>query len=130
MKRLPTILALAFALGLLAPAVAEQQQAAAQEPTGVNVEQPRQIEVTILGMACPFCAYGVEQKLKRLDGVEELEVVLATGIATLRLDEEADISNEVLQKTVKDAGFEVAKITRNFESEFSDLERGSTDGMR
>ncbi len=127
MKRLPTILALAFALSLLAPAVVEQQQATAQEPTAVNVEQPRQIEVTILGMACPFCAYGVEQKLKRLDGVVQLEVVLETGVATLTLEEYADSSNELLQKTVKDAGFEVAKITRNFESEFPDLERGSTD---
>ncbi len=62
-----------------------------------------------------------------MDGVEELEVALETGLVTLRLDEEADISNELLQKTVKDAGFEVAKITRNFESEFPDLERGSTD---
>ncbi len=127
MKRLPTILALAFALSLLAPAVLEQQQAAAQQPAAVNVEQPRQIEVTILGMACPFCAYGVEQKLKRLDGVVQLEVVLETGVATLTLEEDADSSNELLQKTVKDAGFEVAKITRNFESEFPDLERGSTD---
>ncbi len=127
MKRLPTILALAFALSLLAPAVVEQQQATAQEPNAVNVEQPRQIEVTILGMACPFCAYGVEQKLKRLDGVVQLEVVLETGVATLTLEEYADSSNELLQKTVKDAGFEVAKITRNFESEFPDLERGSTD---
>ena len=92
-----------------------------------DVEQPRQIEVTILGMACPFCAYGVEQKLKRLDGVVQLEVVLETGVATLTLEEDADSSNELLQKTVKDAGFEVAKITRNFESEFPDLERGSTD---
>lgn len=127
MKRLPTILALTFALSLLAPAVVEQQQATAQEPTAVNVEQPRQIEVTILGMACPFCAYGVEQKLKRLEGVVQLEVVLETGVATLTLEEDADSSNELLQKTVKDAGFEVAKITRNFESEFPDLDLGSTD---
>ena len=86
------------------------------------MEQPRQIEITILGMSCPFCVYGVQQKLQRLDGVAELEVVLETGIATLRLEEDADISNELLDDTVEDAGFEVAKIVRNFESEFPDLE--------
>ncbi len=122
MKHLRTILALTFALSLLAPAVAEQQQAAAQEPVAANVEQPRQIEITVLGMSCPFCAYGVQQKLKRLDGVAELEVVLETGVARLRLEEDADISNELLDETVDDAGFEVAKIVRNFESEFPDLE--------
>ena len=116
MKTLRTTLALVLALGLMAPALAAQQQPAAQEG------EPRQIQVTILGMSCPFCAYGVQQKLQKLEGVTDLEVVLETGLATLTLEEDADISNEQLQGTVKDAGFEVAKIVRNFESEFPDFE--------
>ena len=124
MKALRKVVALAFAFSLAVPAVSGQDRAQGQN------DDPRQIEVTIFGMACPFCAYGVEQKLKKLDGVVDLEVVLETGIATLALEEHADVSNELLQKTVKDAGFEVAKIVRNFESEFPDFERGSTDGMR
>lgn len=86
-------------------------------------DQPRQIQVTILGMSCPFCAYGVEQKLKRLEGVTDLEVALQSGIATLVLTEGADLSNEQLIETVEEAGFEVAKIVRNFESEHPDFER-------
>ncbi len=117
MKAFRKVIALAFALSLAAPAVSAQERA-----KGHN-DDLRQIEVTILGMICPFCAYGVEQKLKRLEGVTELEVVLETGLATLRLEEDADISNELLQKTVKEAGFEAAKIVRNFESEFSDFEK-------
>ncbi len=117
MKAFRKVMALAFALSLAGPAVSGQDRAATQN------DDPRQIEVTILGMSCPFCAYGVEQKLKKLEGVTELEVVLATGLATLRLEDAADISNELLQKTVKEAGFEVAKIVRNFESEFSDFEK-------
>ena len=117
MKVLRTAVALAFAVSLAAPAVSGQEAASDQN------DDPRQIEVTILGMSCPFCAYGVEQKVKRLDGVTELEVVLETGLATLTLEEDADVSNELLHKTVKEAGFEVAKITRNFESEFPDFEK-------
>ena len=117
MKALRTVVALAFALGLAAPTVLAQQEAAAPE------QEPRQIEVTILGMSCPFCAYGVQQKLQRLEGVEDLEVELSTGLATLTLTEEADISNELLQETVKVAGFEVAKIVRTFESDYPDFER-------
>ena len=116
MKAFRTFLTLTFALGLMAPALAAQQEPAAKEG------EPRQIQVTILGMSCPFCAYGVQQKLQRLKGVTDLEVVLETGLATLTLEEDADISNEQLQETVKDAGFEVAKIVRNFESEFPDFE--------
>ncbi len=117
MKAFRKVMALAFALSLAAPAVSGQERAQGQN------DDPRQIEVTILGMSCPFCAYGVEQKLKKLEGVTELEVVLETGIATLALREDADISNELLQKTVKEAGFEVAKIVRNFESAFPDFEK-------
>lgn len=120
-KLLGTVAALVLATGFAAPPVAAQesveaaveaaQQAAAQEA-------PRQIRVTILGMSCPFCAYGVEQKLKKLDGVENLEVVLETGITTLTMENGADLSNDLLKKTVKKAGFEVARISRGFESEF------------
>ena len=116
MKALRTAVAVAFALGLTAPTVLAQQEAAAPE------QEPRQIEVTILGMSCPFCAYGVQQKLQRLEGVEDLKVELSTGLATLTLEDDADISNEVLVQTVEDAGFEVAKIERNFESEFPDFD--------
>ncbi len=117
MKAFGKVIALAFALSLAAPAVYGQERPQSQN------DDPRQIEVTILGMSCPFCAYGVQQKLKKLDGVTELEVVLETGIATLRLGENVDISNELLQRAVKDAGFEVAKISRNFESDFPDFEQ-------
>lgn len=71
---------------------------------------------------CPFCVYGVEQKLKRLDGVEDLEVDLETGVATLTLAEDADLSNDVLRTVVDDAGFEVAAIERSFASEYADVE--------
>ncbi len=117
MKAFGKVIALAFALSLAAPAVSGQERAQGQN------DDPRQIEVTIHGMSCPFCVYGVQQKLKKLDGVTELEVALETGLATLRLGEDADISNELLQKTVKEAGFEVAKIVRNFESAFPDFEK-------
>ncbi len=116
MNVLRTTLAVATALVIAAPATWAQEKTAAVPERG-----SREIEVTVLGMSCPFCAYGLEQKLKKLDGVKELEVVLQTGIATITLKDDADVSNELLKKTVKDAGFEVAKITRNFESEFPDF---------
>ena len=118
MNALRTTIGVAAALVIAAPATRAQEEAAAAPEN-----KSRQIEVTVLGMSCPFCAYGLEQKLKKLEGVEGLEVVLQTGLATVTLKDDADISNDLLQKTVKDAGFEAAKITRNFESEFADFDR-------
>ncbi len=116
MKALRITSTLILALGLWAPALDAQHEPAAQD------DEPRQIQVTILGTTSPFCAYGVQQKLQKLEGVTDLQLVLKTDLATLTLEDDADISNEQLKKTVKDAGFEVAKIVRTFESEFPDFE--------
>ncbi len=115
MRTVHLVVVLALALGVMTSETWAQDAAPAPAPA------ERQIQVTILGMSCPFCAYGVEQKLKKLKGVKELEVVLETGLATLTLEEGVDVSNEMLRKTVKEAGFEVAKIVRNFESEYPEF---------
>ncbi len=94
----------------------ERQAEARQEPA----PEERVIQVKILGMSCPFCAYGVEQKLKKLEGVEGLEVKLKTGLATLTMAEGADIPNEELRKVVDQAGFEAAAIVRSFDSDHED----------
>lgn len=102
---------------LLAAPAAAQQEAASSAATP---ETLRVIQVKILGMSCPFCAYGVEQKLKKLDGVEQLTVELESGIATLTMEAGADVSNRTLKETVEDAGFEPAAIARSFASEHED----------
>lgn len=111
-------LALALALALLASAPAVGQERAEETAAA---QQARTIQMKILGLSCPFCAYGVEQKVKRLEGVADLDVELESGIATITLEEGADLSNETLRKTVDDAGFEVAAIVRSFESEYEDV---------
>lgn len=107
------IVALAVALALGSPGLGAQQT---EEPPA----SARAIEVGILGMSCPFCAYGVQKKLEELEGVETLEVDLESGIATLEMAHGADLSNEELVEAVEDAGFEVATIHRSFESEHPD----------
>jgi len=119
---------LTLALGVaIAPGVpALAQEAGDEGPAEVRAaeqasEQARTVRVKILGMSCPFCAYGVQQKLKKLDEVKELEIDLGSGVATLTMEGSADLPNERLEETVVDAGFEVAAIVRSFDSEHEDL---------
>ncbi|MBW2718386.1 MAG: heavy-metal-associated domain-containing protein [Deltaproteobacteria bacterium] len=61
-------------------------------------------EVQVDGLACPFCAYGLEKKLKELPGVANVQIELNTGWASF------DVSSGVLlpapvQAAVRDAGF-------------------------
>ena len=121
MKRIANV-ASRIALALVLAAALTPVGASAQDEAKAADDGPRVIEVTILGMSCPFCAYGAEQKLKKLDGVADLDIVLKTGLATLTLDDDADVPNEKLIDAVEDAGFEVARITRNFESRYGDYD--------
>ncbi|HET9570949.1 MAG TPA: heavy metal translocating P-type ATPase [Bacteroidales bacterium] len=61
----------------------------------------------IEGMTCMHCSARVEKALNGLDGVEA-HVKLAEKTATLNVSSE--ISDELLKKTVADAGYEVVKI--------------------
>ena len=69
------------------------------------------IELKIKGMTCGHCQSRVQQALLALPETEQVEVSFKTGTARLKL--KGAVSDEMLRKTVKDAGYRVAKIKRN-----------------
>ena len=64
------------------------------------------------GLACPFCAYGVEKKLNAIKGVQRTEVDIAAGSVSVTMTEGAMLDEAAARKAVKDAGFS----PRGFES--------------
>lgn len=69
-----------------------------------------EITVFVGGLSCPFCSYGVEKKLKGVDGVKGVKVHLKSGTATLILAEGKVPSTEEIRRAVKKAGFTAGKI--------------------
>ena len=61
--------------------------------------------ITIEGMMCMHCSGRVETALNAIDGVTAT-VDLAAGTATVT----GDVTDEVLRKTVEDAGYKVVSI--------------------
>jgi mercuric ion binding protein len=59
----------------------------------------------VAGLACPFCAYGVEKKLNALDGVERVETNIKDGTVIVTMKEGATLDEETAKQAVKDAGF-------------------------
>ena len=57
------------------------------------------------GLACPFCAYGLEKKLKALPGVTEVRVELETGLASFDVAKDELVLPGAVQSAVRDAGF-------------------------
>lgn len=61
--------------------------------------------VTVEGMSCPFCAYGVEKKLKAVRGAREVAVDMKEGTATLVAEEGKSLDLGQIGKAVRASGF-------------------------
>lgn len=62
-------------------------------------------EVGVDGLACPFCAYGVEKQLSRVSGVREVETDVAKGVVVLRVEPGASLDEDAVRDAVRRAGF-------------------------
>ena len=82
---------LALALGLVLAASVVQ----AQNTYRIRVD----------GLACPFCAYGIEKKLAAIDGVARVETDIAAGIVAVTMAEGATLDEAAARRAVNEAGF-------------------------
>ena len=62
-------------------------------------------QIRVDGLACPYCAYGIEKKLKQIDGVEKIDVDLDKGLVTVDVAEGTTLTEPQMKKLFKDAGF-------------------------
>ena len=75
---------------------------AAAPPMGAAVERA---VVRVEGMACPFCAYGIEKRLRTVDGVGSVSVDLEAAEATLTAAEDHSLALGEIPEAVRSAGF-------------------------
>ena len=61
--------------------------------------------LTVDGLACPFCAYGVEKKLGAVEGVEELDIDINGGVIWVTMAGETVLDEAAAKQAVEDAGF-------------------------
>ncbi|ORE88799.1 heavy metal transport/detoxification protein [Oceanococcus atlanticus] len=71
-------------------------------------------EMRVDGLACPYCAYGIEKKLKQIDGVdhESLDIDLNTGLVRVRVADGVTLSDERLRQLFSDAGVTFRSVER------------------
>jgi len=73
-------------------------------------ETTKDISIRVDGLTCPFCAYGLEKKLKRLAGAKKIHIDIDLGIAHIQVAEGKEIDEKDLKKAVEDAGFTAREI--------------------
>lgn len=90
--------------------------AEAQNSTTQSSDEITYIKIGVNGMACPFCAYGLEKKIKNIEGSGELYVDINEGYVTFTVPADNKPTKEKLQKIVKEAGFEAREIEFSLEA--------------
>ena len=64
-----------------------------------------QYRMRVDGLACPYCAYGIEKNLKKIDGVENIDVDLNNGLVTVNVSVGVTLTDAQMAKLFTDAGF-------------------------
>ncbi len=57
------------------------------------------------GLSCPFCAYGIEKQLRRIDGVEAVETDVKSGRVVITMKPGARLAKADARRAVEAAGF-------------------------
>jgi len=60
--------------------------------------------IRVDGLACPYCAYGIEKKLNALNGVKFITMNLDDGIVTVET-QDVTLGDEQLKQLFNDSGF-------------------------
>ena len=76
-----------------------------------------QYALAVDGLACPFCAYGIEKRLSAIEGVESVETDVKSGQVVVSLAEGKTLSEEAARQAVEDAGFTLRSLKQTRDSE-------------
>ncbi len=68
-------------------------------------------ELSVNGLSCPFCVFGIEKKLLDVPGVSDVEVFLDEGRIAIKFEVESAATVKDLEEAVRKAGFEVVGLT-------------------
>ena len=73
-------------------------------------EQGQVYALHVDGLACPFCAYGIEKELTGLQAVEKVEIDMERGVVVVTLAPGASIAEGLFRKAVDNAGFTLREV--------------------
>lgn len=85
-------------------------------PIGANAA-PLVYSLQVDGLACPFCAYGIEKKLSSIEGVEDIKVNIETGQVIVTMEDASTLTEIMADEKVAQAGFTLRSFSQVKEGE-------------
>ena len=85
------------------------QMAVAESAVGTAAEDVGMLEVSVQvdGLSCPFCAYGLEKRLRKVENVAKLEIQVNEGRAVVKPEPGTSVDLAELEQAVRDLSLTV-----------------------
>jgi mercuric ion binding protein len=80
-------------------------------------EQETAYVIGVDGLACPFCSYGVEKWLVKLDGVEQVETDIKLGQVIVRMIDGETLQRIQVEEAIEKTGFSLRSFGKFEEKE-------------
>ena len=113
-----TVAVAALGAALVTSENLQAQERPATDPPGRDATSPdatlegATVTLKVDGMACPFCAYGLEKRLKEVPAVDAVLILVSDGLVQIRLKEGQSLHDDALGAAVERAGFTLTEIQR------------------
>jgi copper chaperone CopZ len=72
-------------------------------------------QVGVNGLSCPFCAYGIEKQIHKLDGVKQVKVDIGKGQVVISMDDDRTLEEAQVEAAVKRSGFSLRSFEQSQE---------------
>ena len=69
--------------------------------------------IRVDGMACSYCAYGVEKSFKQIKGVKEITIDLDNGLVIVSVEDRIELTRKQMELLFKNAGFTFRRMTQS-----------------
>mgnify|MGYP005641897507 FL=1 len=73
-------------------------------------EEAQKVLIKVEGLYCPFCSYGLEKQVKKLEGFKNVQINIKEGTAEIEFKPGVRISEKAILTAVEDAGFDLAEV--------------------
>lgn len=73
--------------------------------SGAVLAADHQYVLGVDGLACPFCAYGIEKRLNKVDGVTDVQVDVGESVVHVTMQEGKVLTEDRARQAVDEAGF-------------------------
>lgn len=67
-------------------------------------------DLRVDGLACPFCAYGIEKIFIKTEGVKSVDIDLKNGLVIVKTEAGKTFTESELEEIINDTGFSMKSM--------------------